>query len=87
MGLASARKARRSVDCLERVAAVELLCAAQGIEHRRPLRAGAGVERAHAAVRTRVAPLAGDRPPAPDLEAVHGLLLEGAFTPARLGIE
>jgi len=87
MGLAAARKARRAVECLERVAAVELLCAAEGIEHRRPLRAGKGVERAHEAVRSRVPRLAGDRPPGPDLEAIHALLLEGAFTPGRLGIE
>jgi histidine ammonia-lyase len=87
MGLAAARKARRAVECLERVAAVELLCAAEGIEHRRPLRAGAGVERAHAAIRTRVARLAGDRALGPDLEAVHALLLEGAFTPERLELE
>ena len=87
MGLAAARKARRAVECLERIAAVELLCAAQGVEYRRPLRAGVGVERAHALVRARVAPLAGDREPAPDLEAIHALLRDGAFTPARLGLE
>jgi histidine ammonia-lyase len=86
MGLAAARKAQRAVERLERMAAVELLCAAQGIEYRRPLRAGAGVERAHAAVRARVAPLTGDREPAPDLEAIHALLREGAFTPERLGL-
>src|SRR5690606_32568748 len=87
MGLASARKAGRAVGCLARVLAVELLCAAQGIEHRRPLRAGRGVERAWAAVRSRVPPLEADRPPAPDLEAIRALLAEGVFTPARLGIE
>jgi histidine ammonia-lyase len=86
MGLAAARKARRAVACLEGVAAVELMCAAQGIEYRRPLRAGAGVERAHAAVRARVAPLAGDRSVAPDLEALRGLVRDGAFTPATLGL-
>jgi histidine ammonia-lyase len=85
MGLAAARKVRRAVSCLEGVAAIELMCAAQGIEYRRPLRAGAGVERAHAAVRTRVPPLDGDRSPARDLEAVRGLVRDGAFTPARLG--
>src|SRR5690606_4203074 len=86
MGLAAARKARRAVECLERVVAVELLCAAQGIEYRRPLRAGVGVERAHAALRARVPALEGDRPPGPDLEAVHALVLGGAFAPERLGI-
>jgi histidine ammonia-lyase len=86
MGLAAARKTRRAVACLEGVAAVELMCAAQGIEYRRPLRAGAGVERAHAAVRTRIAPLDGDRSTARELEALRGLVREGAFTPASLGL-
>ncbi len=81
MGMAAARKARRSVASLERVVAVELLCAAQGIEHRRPLRAGVGVERAHAALRARVPPLEGDRPLGGDVEAVRMLLMEGAFGP------
>ena len=81
MGLAAARKARRTVECLEGVVAVELLCAAEGIEHRRPLRAGVGVERVHAAVRARVPPLDGDRPLSADLQAVAALVAEGAFAP------
>jgi histidine ammonia-lyase len=85
MGLAAARKARRAVACLEGVAAVELMCAAQGIEYRRPLRAGLGVERAHARIRARVAPLDGDRTTAGDLEAIRALVREGAFTAAGLG--
>jgi histidine ammonia-lyase len=86
MGLAAARKLQRAVSCLEGVAAVELMCAAQGIEYRRPLRAGAGVERAHAVVRARVPPLDGDRSTARDLEAIRGLVRDGAFAPARLGM-
>ncbi|MDX1646961.1 MAG: histidine ammonia-lyase, partial [Longimicrobiales bacterium] len=60
MGLAAARKARRSVECLERVLATELMCAAEGIEYRRPLRAGRGVERAHGRLRRRIRRLTGD---------------------------
>jgi histidine ammonia-lyase len=86
MGLAAARKARRAVGCIEGVAAVELMCAAQGIEYRRPLRAGVGVERAHAAIRKRVAPLDGDRSTARDLEAIRELVRDGAFTAASLGL-
>ena len=63
------------------VAAIELMCAAQAIEYRRPLRAGAGVERAHAQVRARVAPLDGDRSITADLEAIRALISAGAFTP------
>ena len=57
MGLAAARKARRSVSDLEYVAAVELMCAAQALEFLKPLQPGRGVRRAYALVRERVAPL------------------------------
>jgi histidine ammonia-lyase len=56
-GPRSAAKADRAMDLVERVVAIELLCAAQGLESHRPLRSGAGVERAHAAVRAVVPPL------------------------------
>ena len=79
MGLASARKARRAVACLEPILATELLCAAQGLEFRRPLRAGVGVEAAYALIRERVAPLDEDRIMAPDLEALTAMVRAGAF--------
>ena len=41
--------------------AIELMCAAQGIDYRAPLKPGRGVARAHAAVRALVAPLERDR--------------------------
>lgn len=70
MGLAAARKLRRAVECLQYVAAIELATAAQALEYRRPLRAGVGVETAHAVVRESVAPLVGDRSLAAELEAL-----------------
>jgi histidine ammonia-lyase len=79
MGLAAARKARQSVGCLERVLATELMCAAQGIEFRRPLKAGVGVEAAHAVVRERVEALHEDRVLGPDLDALTELVQAGAF--------
>jgi histidine ammonia-lyase len=51
MGMTSALKLRSIVDLAENVLAIELLVGAEGLEHRRPLKAGAGVERAFAAVR------------------------------------
>lgn len=77
MGMAAARKARQAVACLEQVAAVELLCAAQGLEYRRPLRSGRAVEAAHALIRARVAPLQDDRELGPDLEALIDLVRSG----------
>ena len=79
MGLAAARKARRIVDCMEYVLAIELVAAAEAVEHHRPLRAGEGVERAHALIREHVAPLDGDRSLSGDFEAVRGLIRDGTL--------
>jgi len=80
MGMAAARKATRAVACFERVVATELMCAAEGIEYRRPLRAGRGVELAYERIRTRVERLEGDRPLGTDLDAMAELVRDGAFT-------
>lgn len=80
MGLAAARKAVRSVGCLERVLAAELICAAEGIEYRRPLKAGRGVEAAWSRIRENVEPLDGDRVLGPDLDALTQLVTTGAFS-------
>jgi histidine ammonia-lyase len=80
-GPASAKKARRALDLAESVVAIELMCATQALEAHRPLRSGAGVEEARAAVRTVVEPLLADRSPSPDIAAVTGLIRRGAFTP------
>ncbi|MEM7415722.1 MAG: histidine ammonia-lyase [Gemmatimonadota bacterium] len=79
MGMAAARKAERAVGCLERVLATELMCAAQGIDYRRPLRSGAGVERAWDALRATVSRLDGDRALGPDLDAVYAMIRTGVF--------
>src|SRR6266480_2568326 len=46
MGMTSALKLRSIVDLAENLLAIELLAGAEGLEHRRPLKAGIGVERA-----------------------------------------
>jgi histidine ammonia-lyase len=79
MGAAAARKARRASHAFSYAVAVELICAAEGIEHRRPLRSGPGVERAHAALREVVPPLAGDRPLGGAVERVAELVRAGLF--------
>src|SRR5205823_12133625 len=62
MGMTSALKLRAIVDLAESLLAIELLAAAEGLEHRRPLKAGVGVERALAAVRKIAPPVVQDRP-------------------------
>ena len=70
MGMTSALKLRAIVDLAEHLLAIELLAAAEGLEHRRPLKAGVGVERAFAAVRKIARPLVQDRSLSPDITHV-----------------
>ncbi|MDP8905041.1 MAG: histidine ammonia-lyase [Chloroflexota bacterium] len=78
MGPIAARHARDVVRNAERVLALELLCAAQGLDFRlggghRP---GAGVDAAYRFLRERIPHLETDREPGPDIDAalelVHG---------------
>ncbi len=79
MGMTAALKLRQIVENAEHILAIELLCAAQGVEFRRPLRPSREVGRALAAVRAAVPPLHDDRPLAPDIEALAAALRAGAF--------
>ena len=79
MGMACARKARRSIALLELVLAAEVLCGAQAVEFHRPLRAGHGVERALELVRGRVPRLDRDRRLAGDIAEVLELVAGGAL--------
>ena len=82
MGMAAAYKARRILANGERVVATELLCAAQGLELLKPLRPGRGVLRLYERVRAGgVAPLGDDRPPAPDMERLRGMIAAGELAP------
>lgn len=79
-GAHSALKARRVVERVSDVVAIELLCAAEALEYQRPLRSGAGIEAAFAAVREVVPKRTRDRPPAPDIRAISGLIAAGRFS-------
>lgn len=74
MGPIAARHARDVVANAERVLVIELLCAAQALHLRRPLRSGAGVEAAIEVLRDHVPPLAEDRLLADDFAQVHELM-------------
>jgi histidine ammonia-lyase len=77
MGGTAALHLRTAVEHAEHVLAIEALCAAQGIDFRAPLRPGAAIGAAHAAIRTRVPHLDADRPPAPDIAAARALVHAG----------
>jgi histidine ammonia-lyase len=79
MGATSALKLHMIHDHVRTVLAIELLCAAQGIDLRRPLRTTAPLEAAHAAIRARVPAMMVDRPLSPDIEAVRALIDDGTL--------
>ena len=70
MGMTAALKLRSIVDLAENLFAVELLAGAEGLEHRRPLKAGIGVERAFDAIRKIAAPLTQDRSLSADIARI-----------------
>ena len=80
MGMTGALKLRTIVENAENVIAIELLAAAEGIEHRRPLKAGAGVERAFGVLRSIAPPLTEDRALSGDIARVATAIREGKFT-------
>ena len=79
MGMTGALKFRTVVENAENVIAIELLAAAEGIEHRRPLKAGAGVERAFGILRSIAPPLTEDRALSDDIARVAASIREGKF--------
>jgi histidine ammonia-lyase len=79
MGMTSALKLRSIVELAENLVAIELLAAAEGLEHRRPLKSGVGVERAFAVVRKLAPPLMQDRPLAADITRVAEAIRRGDF--------
>jgi histidine ammonia-lyase len=79
MGMTGAIKLRQIVEHAERVLAIELMCAAQALEFRRPLKSSARIETAHDAVRTVVPRLERDRVLAPDIEALAKAIRAGKF--------
>ena len=90
MGSIAARHARRVLEHVERIVAIELVVAAQALDLRLDALAGAsdqsgapepgiGVREAHRRVREHVAHLEADREPGPDLAAARGLVQAGAL--------
>jgi histidine ammonia-lyase len=79
MGMTGALKLRQIVEHAERIVGIELMCAAQGLEFRKPLRPSRQIERAHDAVRAVVPALEQDRVLAPEIEAMAAAVRAGAF--------
>lgn len=79
MGMTGALKFRAIVELAENLLAIELLAGAEGLEHRRPLKAGVGVERAFAVLRKIAPPLTQDRSLSGDIARVAKAIRHGDF--------
>jgi histidine ammonia-lyase len=82
MGWGAARKLRAVLANLARILAVEVSCAAHGIDLRAPLVPGAGTGAALRAVRARIDGPGPDRRLSPDLAAVQELVTSGVLLEA-----
>lgn len=85
MGPAAARKAMEILRNVEYIVAIELLCAAQGIDLRGPEKLGKGTKAACSAIRERVPTLKGDRVMLRDIETVVELIRGGELVDAVEG--
>ena len=79
MGMTGALKLRSMVDLAENLLAIELLAGAEALEHRRPLKGGAAVERAFAAVRNVAPALTQDRSLSGAIARVAAAIRSGDF--------
>ncbi|HEY5924281.1 MAG TPA: histidine ammonia-lyase [Kofleriaceae bacterium] len=82
MGATAALKLATIHDHVRTVLAIELLCAAQGIDLRRPLTTTKPLEAVHAAIRAKVPAMMVDRPLSPDIAAMRTLIDDGTLIAA-----
>jgi histidine ammonia-lyase len=82
MAMGAAWKLRRIVDNVRAVLAIELMCAAQGLDFRAPLRAGRGAARGCELVRDVVTPLTVDRVLSTDIVRLAAAIAAGHFSDA-----
>ena len=82
MGALSALKLRQIHDHVRTVIAIELLCAAQGLDLRAPLQPARALQKVHAAIRAVVPTMDADRPLYQDVAAVVKLIDDGVLLTA-----
>ena len=80
IGWGAGRKLWQVLENIGRVLAIEILCAVQGIEYRRPLQPSAAVAEIVGKVREVVPPLEDDRVLSPEIEAVTTMIENGSFS-------
>jgi histidine ammonia-lyase len=82
MGWGAGLKLGQVLTNARRVVAIELLCAAQGIEHRFPLQPASGTGDLVELIRSHVPPLTEDRSLTEEIELVSGLIEDGSVAAA-----
>lgn len=80
MGWGAGKKLLEVIKNVRRVLAIEILCAVQGIEFRRPLQPAPGTAQIVTAVRDVVPSLKTDRSPSEEIEVVAKLISDGSIT-------
>jgi histidine ammonia-lyase len=73
------------LDNTRRVLAVEMLCAVQALEYRKPLRPAPGTSEVAALIRNHVPPLTEDRSLAEEIETVAELIGSGEIEAVVIG--
>ncbi len=74
MGANAARKTMKILENLEYILAVELLCAAQAFDYRKPMRSGKILDECHSLIRSRIDHAEEDRIFANDIVIAHDLI-------------
>ncbi|MBU1864846.1 MAG: aromatic amino acid lyase, partial [Actinobacteria bacterium] len=82
MGFGAGRKLWDVLENTARVIAIELVCAAQAVDFRAPLRPAAGTAAVHQAIRHVVPHLDADRSLSGEIETVAGLVRDGSLVAA-----
>jgi histidine ammonia-lyase len=77
MGPTAARKTMEILRNVEYILAIELLCAAQGVDFRGAEKLGKGTKKAYQVIRKRVSQLKEDKPFYEDIEVVKNLIRNG----------
>ncbi len=82
MAAHGARRLMRMNENLNRILGIELLCAAQGVDFRAPIKTSTPLQKVVSHLRIHVASLGEDRYIAPDLEAASRLVADGSIAKA-----
>ncbi len=82
MGWGACLKLRQALQNVERIVAIEAVCAARALDFRRPLEPAPSTRAVHDLLRTRVPGPGPDRPLAPELDAAADLVHSGALLAA-----